>query len=272
MSLKSIINKQNKKNKKLIKSLPKPIRNSNINHLRYDKTKNGMHNIYPKFCEHILKSYSEFSYVHLDRDARPIYLTMEIFKQEKGLDIENRIIAFTSDMLPKKLSDSLKKIDYSSIESAFKKGQEIIVKYVDKYRKNRNLLHSYISQELDDTDNMLFIDTGFWGRGVGYLNAFFSKKKTDYLLVAGPPGSNHFIKDYSEENYANYLETQIRHGFEIEKLKKENGKIIASKRALDFQKELHIADYLAIEINALEYIYKSLNDGQIRKVLKKYTN
>ena len=266
MELKSIISKESKKNKKLIESIPSPIRDSEINHLRYIKTKNSIHKIYPGFCEHILKDYPGFNYVYLDRDARPIYLTMEIFKQEKKLNIENKIIAFTTKMLPKKLLDSLKEKRPYSLKSPFEETQERITRYVKKYRKNKTLLHDYLLQELKGSDPMLFIDSGFWGRCVGYLNAFFSKKKTDYLLMCGPSESNHFIEDVNEENYTNYLEGLIKHGFEIENLKKDGGKIIVSKRALDFQKNMHMADYIAIEIDALEHIYGSLSNKQILKI------
>ena len=109
-----------------IKSVPRPIRDAGIPALRYLKTKQSPLTVFPKFCDHVLETYPGYTYVFIDRDARPIYITMETLKTERNLDIENRIITFTTNMIPKNL---LKRIKRSM---GFEQEQRAIEDYAEK--------------------------------------------------------------------------------------------------------------------------------------------
>jgi hypothetical protein len=194
---------------------------------------------------------------------------MEVFRKERKLAIENRLIAFTTDMLPEKLKEDIADFPIFTYEY----NQEAIERYLKTNRSNRTLLHDYLNQELGGLDKMLFVDTGYWGRCTGYMRKFFSKKETKDILLFGIKGSNCFREDCTEENFTNLVES-LKHGFEIEGLKRENGKIVVVKRPKhEHARNLHIADYSAIEILALEYIHGKVGEDRIKEVLErvKYT-
>lgn len=264
-SMKSLIKRQEELEKQILESLPAPIREADIHHMRYAHTKKRFGSLYPNFCKHILENFPDSFYVFLDRDARPISLTMSILNP----DIPQKRVAFTREMLPEKLKSLMCQLQTDAIEEYFEETQELIEDYVERNRPRKSLLHQYLNQELSGLDNMLFVDTGYWGTCTKYMKEFFSND-SDYFLVFGPPGSNSYKHDVSEEGWTNIIENGIKHGFGIDGLKRGNKGIVVTTFEQPLEKRLQIPDYIAVEINALEFVHKEVSDEQIEKVLEKY--
>lgn len=243
--------------RKMTASLPEDIRALGPYLNRYRRTRKNF-TLFPKFCSHILDKYPGFSYIFIDRDARPLYLTMDVFRNEKALDMESRIIAFTTKMMPDKLRSATDKMMLRS-DSALSIFNAIEMKihcFVSRHRADDTYLHRYLHQELDDLDKLLFIDTGYWGRCISYLCNLFDDKKTDYVLLRGPEQSRCFsLSDLGGES-VNSFENQLNHGFDIVGLADEDGKIVIKTEKEQYYHEynLHLADYFAVEANAYEHI------------------
>ena len=257
---------------KIISKLPRALRESGINLHKYIGTKNSWIKIYPKFCDEVLERFPDHTYVFIDRDARPLYITMEHFREARNLDLENRLITFNREMRPKAYVEKMEEA-----KPDFDKMKKAAADFLKKRRYDKTLLNDYLRQELGDAKRLLFIDTGFWGTCVLYAQEFFHKKQTDHMQVVGIEGSNCQIKDQDEENITQMMEHRIDHGFEIRRLRRKEGIVTVETYPLElFEKEHRrkscVADYIAVEMNALEYLHGKVDDHMIRKVLEKYTS
>jgi len=254
-----------------VESLPIEIRPVARYKFRYEKTRR-LTTIFPDFCDHVLKHYPNHTYIFIDRDARPLYNTMEIFKKQKQLGIENRIITLTRDMLPVEICAITDKLSFISQDASLTFGEieKQISEFVKQNKQYETDLHRYLSQEFDNLENMLFIDIGYWGRCTSYLMNYFDD--SDYMLVRGPRSSKCFNSDDFGGESVNGLENQIKHGFEIKGLVEQDGMIIIRTEPEHYYKNhnLHIVDYMAIEANAYDHL-SLLTDEKEFEIKKEYS-
>lgn len=265
---KELKEKEERRKQQILESLPPSIKNLNIMPLRYQKTKDHF-KPFVAFCQHLISQYPDFSYVFIERDANPLYLTTFIINQESNLNLDLRTIGFTRDMLPKKLNEKL--FNQRNYETRNK----LIAGHLSRNRRSKTYLHQYLLQELGCLDRMLFIDTGFYGTITTYLENFFVKKETNQFLFTGPQGSNCFVPDTSGENTANFVENQIKHPYQILGLEKTEKIVLQRNPYLQYPKdyqqhiqETYLSDYSAILVNALEQFHEtSLLEQKIQEYL-----
>ena len=218
MSLKDIAKELEDSWERELASVHPLIKESGLNLKRYYHTKNGWQKVFVEFCEETLNRFPSMNYVFIERDANPVFVTMQHFKEARGLDNELRQVALTRDMYPGWYNVDLETVRY---QEALKRSNEWMTQRI---RNRKTLLHDYLRQELEDLDNMLFVDTGFLGTATIYLQAFFDKKKTDHFLVVGKKGTNRYVTDYSEDDLTCSIEEGTAHGYQIDGLKRKKVK------------------------------------------------
>jgi hypothetical protein len=257
-------------------NMPTLLADSDINHLRYEMIRErfGTRFPYPEFLEGLMTNYPDHTFVFIDRDARPFYVMMEIFREEDNRDITNRIIGFTRSMIPPSLTVRIQDCKASNLtpERKYEALVDIIENYVRRNGHKDHRIHRYFRQELQGEGEMLFVDTGFWATCVNYLSLFFYNDTNHQIIYLGPEGSNKIVQGY-DENDALRFEDSVKHGFEIEGLIESDGRFELRKTQHSpfYAKEM-ITDYIAIEMVALEHLFGTVPDKRVKKLIDKYIN